>query len=384
MHTYHLLIILTSVVTTSTMTMEDYQLDLAHIKRLQRKYIGKHGWTVKTDKNGKYSVCIDCSDGQGEFYAKTQVIREFKEYQNTQFLLQLDTTNKSIISDDNDVHIIDMQTGEAQETLSGHTDLVHCCAHTDYRHILVTGSNDTTIKLWNIKNNQCMRTLHSHKHYVTNVASKGNTITSTDREPCLKLWDMSSAKTFHTKLFIDKSNEHHMPTSLMMHNNLIYVGLTKGIITIIDPRSTISVYEGTTHAGPVECLTPCTNNNDVFYSGSSDQTVKQWDLRRPNAPTKILHKKNNPDNQKYSIQNVYEDHNGKKIFSSDKNRIYIWDVSTEEPKIVTTKKFDHAIYPNCMRMNNDETELYIGTKEGIKTLTPALSFEQLAALAEQK
>jgi WD40 repeat protein len=355
------------------MAMENYQLDLAHIKRLQRKYIGSHGWTMNTNDKNIETI---------------KVVREFKEYENSQFLLQQDNTDKSIISDGNDVHIINMQTGETQETLFGHTDLIHCGTTTDYRNILATGSNDKTIKLWNTKNGQCLQTLDDHTHYVTNIAAKGNTLFSADWEPCLKLWDIANGqctltKPFVTRSLIDNDYKPNKPMSLMIHNNLLYIGATTGKITTIDFRIPRVIQYWIAHAISVNCLTPGKNNHS-FYSGSSDQTIKQWDTRNLSAPTTTLHTKNNPDKANYHIQNVYEDQSGTKIFSSDKNTIYVWDISQEKPQLMRTKSFERHIIPNCMHMNNNETELYIGTKEGIKTLTPALNFEQLAALAEQK
>jgi len=366
MHTYHLLITFTSLVTAYTMTMENCQRDLAAIKTLQRQYVGTYGWGA------------DTGDQKTE---KIKIARECADYKNTQFLVQQKySQNKYIISDGNDVHIMDMQTGTKEATLTGHTNLIQCCTNTDHRHIIATGSDDTTIKLWNTKNNACLQTLHEHEKSVTNIASEKNTLASIDCNGCFNLWNISSEKPFITRSLINDDNEPRKPLSLMMENNLIYVGFATGHIMIIDPRTTMTICAGTIHENAVVCLTPCQYNGHLFYSGSHDQTIKQWDLRNAGDPTKIIHHDNDQTIANYNIRNVYEDRKGKKIFSSDMDTVYVWDISGDEPTLMTTKNFDYYIIPNCIHMNDDETELYIGTAEGIKTLTPALDFDQLAAL----
>jgi WD40 repeat protein len=373
MHTYRLLITLTSLVTAYTMTMQNNNRDSAQrnlsvIKAMQRQYIGTHGWTIDT---GDQSI------------EKIKIVREFADYQNTQFLLPQNNKHKYIISNDNDAHIINMQTGAKEATFAGHTDLVLCCAKIDYRNTIATGSHDTTIKLWDTKDRQCLQTLHNHETDVTHIASQGDILSSTDSSPCLKLWAIEYGQCtqkipFNTMSLIDINNKPHTPMSLIMNNHNIVVGFNTGRITIMKPCAKKAICDWYAHKGSsVNCLMPCKSDRYVLYSGSCDQTIKQWDLRKMEAPTKTIHQNNNPDN-------VYEDQKGKKIFSSDMRTVYIWDISSNEPKLMTKKRFDCDIRPNCMQMNDDETELYIGTTEGIKTLTPALDFNQLEALVEQK
>lgn len=334
-------------------------------------FVGKHGWTMDTG-NGK--TCVYTT--HGDFKYKIRITRSLAL--EAMFLIkQKNEKDKYITSNGNDIHIITMQSG-TQTILSGHTDLVHCCTNTDHADIILSGSNSTVIRIWDTKANKCLETLHGHEKYVTHIASEKDIFLSADWTPLLKIWDLSSGKCQSTKS-IDSS-----PLSFMMNNSMTYIGLVDGKIIIIDPRCNKSTHEWTAHERPVSCLIPCKYNNTLIYSGSWDQTIKQWDLRNLSAYTKKLHKKHDVSDAIYNIQNLHEDHKGKKIFSSDLCGIQVWDVVGDKPKLITTIELDKRITSNCMEMNDDETELYIGTKDGIKTIASSFTFEELYELITQK
>ena len=61
----------------------------------------------------------------------------------------------------------------------------------DYKsiiHRLVTGSKDTTVRVWNIQTGACLRTLDGHTDSVTDVAYDGVTIISTSDDNTVRIW----------------------------------------------------------------------------------------------------------------------------------------------------------------------------------------------------
>jgi len=74
-----------------------------------------------------------------------------KSYQNNSLI----TTNKKI-------KIWDLRNGERVKNLDGHTDAVNCILFIDNNR-LATGSNDTTIKIYCLETNQCIKTLLGHR-----------------------------------------------------------------------------------------------------------------------------------------------------------------------------------------------------------------------------
>lgn len=68
-------------------------------------------------------------------------------------------------SDDNTVRIWDMATGQCLKILQGHTNVVESVAFSPSGQFIVSGSQDESIKLWNTYTGECLKTLRIPKPY---------------------------------------------------------------------------------------------------------------------------------------------------------------------------------------------------------------------------
>jgi len=71
---------------------------------------------------------------------------------------------------------------------------------------LASGSDDNTVKLWNVQTGNCVRTLEGHSHWVMSVAWSGDSLTlaSGSDDNTVKLWNMQSGEciaTFDHRLY---------------------------------------------------------------------------------------------------------------------------------------------------------------------------------------
>jgi len=73
---------------------------------------------------------------------------------------------------DNTIKLWDTKTGECIRTLNGHGKGVESVSY-DGMGLLASGSDDTTIKLWNVKTGECIRTLNGHGGWVYCVSFDG-------------------------------------------------------------------------------------------------------------------------------------------------------------------------------------------------------------------
>ncbi|CAF0861035.1 unnamed protein product [Brachionus calyciflorus] len=83
--------------------------------------------------------------------------------------------------------------------LIGHTDVINCLCIVDKDHIL-SGSNDTTIKLWNILTLKCVREFNGHFDFVNclELFSTGKMFFSGSDDTTIKLWDIESGECLKT------------------------------------------------------------------------------------------------------------------------------------------------------------------------------------------
>ena len=58
-------------------------------------------------------------------------------------------------SEDETLKIWDVETGECKQTLNGHTNRVNCCAVSRLGKWVLSGSFDKTLKIWDVETGAC-------------------------------------------------------------------------------------------------------------------------------------------------------------------------------------------------------------------------------------
>ncbi|GFU80709.1 lissencephaly-1 homolog [Trichonephila clavipes] len=104
-------------------------------------------------------------------------------------------------SEDATIKVWDYETGEYEKTLKGHTDSVQDIAFDHSGKWLVSCSADMTVKLWDFTLFECVRTMRGHDHNVSSVTflPSGDHIVSSSRDKTMKMWEVSTGycvKTF--------------------------------------------------------------------------------------------------------------------------------------------------------------------------------------------
>lgn len=102
-------------------------------------------------------------------------------------------------SEDNSVKVWDADSGNYERTLVGHTDTVEWCAFNASGTTLATSSKDMTIRLWDFGSEndgtfQTVKTLLGHDHTVSCVTftKDGDTLYSASRDKTIKQWEVQS------------------------------------------------------------------------------------------------------------------------------------------------------------------------------------------------
>src|ERR687886_1053720 len=211
--------------------------------------------------------------------------------------------------------------GALLRTLTGHTDAVQAVVVTPDSRRVISGSNDTTIKVWNWTTGEELFTLTGHTKAVKAVAvtPDGQLLISGSSDKTLKVWNLSTGEALFT---------------LTGH-----LGKIQAIAVTPDSQRVISAADDTTlkvwnlstgeelfslsgHLDSVQAIALTPDSKRVI-SGSDDTTVKVWHLKakKKERLTLIAHTE--------SIQAIAVSPNGKLVISgSNDTTLKVWHLKT--------------------------------------------------------
>lgn len=121
-------------------------------------------------------------------------------------------------SEDATIKIWDFETGDYERTLKGHTDSVQDISFDHTGKLLglwilvlnfifiywliafpVSCSADMSVKLWDFTSYECVKTLHGHDHNVSSVCflPSGDAVFSSSRDRTIKMWEVATGYVFY-------------------------------------------------------------------------------------------------------------------------------------------------------------------------------------------
>jgi len=107
-------------------------------------------------------------------------------------------------SDDTTVKLWEARSGRLLRTLEGHQDLVLSVAFHPQGETLASGSKDSTVKLWEARSGKLLRTLGGHTERVDTIvfSPDGRLLASKSGDHTIRLW---SCETWETVAVIPES-----------------------------------------------------------------------------------------------------------------------------------------------------------------------------------
>ena len=90
----------------------------------------------------------------------------------------------------------DKQKTYLLQTCDEHESSVNCMEISDDKSVIVTGSDDTNIRLWSTQSDfiECIGLLEGHKDYITSLFIEGNYVMSSSADKTIRKWDMSTCE----------------------------------------------------------------------------------------------------------------------------------------------------------------------------------------------
>ena len=196
-----------------------------------------------------------------------KIIRTFNEHSGSIYALCISSDGQTLVSGSRDttikiwhLHTITTYNSNSTnrligdgliDTFTGHSDSINAVAISKNGQIIISGSEDNTIKLWELNTGECLATLEGHEAGIRaiTISPDGQLLVSGSADNTIKLWQMPSVE-----------NEPICP----------------------DP-----IYTLTGHSDDVKCLA-ISHDGQILASGSQDKTIKLWNLETGELKTTLV------------------------------------------------------------------------------------------------
>lgn len=240
-----------------------------------------------------------------------------------------------------------------------HFDWINDIQLVNQNQNLVSCSSDLSIKIIDLKTNQYNKFTNNHTDYIRKLSYdshfNANIMISGGLDGKINIWDLNSLQSLQTiHNFTDINFSLSSIYSLANFENIIATGGPSHTIHLFDKRSlsTPFIRKLIGHLDNIRCLLM---NDRYVLSGSSDSSIKLWDLRT----FKVF---KNFDIHDYPIWALTSDkHDFSTFYSGDRSgRIVKTDISY-------LSSSDHISIPEFDSFNNNDLEV-VNEKIGISTI----------------
>jgi WD40 repeat protein len=261
-------------------------------------------------------------------------------------------------SDDKTVKIWDLETGNCRATLEGHTNQVWTVAITSDGKKILSGSWDGTIRVWDVDDGKAITSWKENDNFVLSIValSDGRRCVSSYSAPSLKIWDFTTQQCLAT--FVG----HTGPVNS--------VALTRD-----EKRAVSSSYDKTLRVWSLEtheCLATLEGHSDLVnsvqitpdgrhaVSGSDDETIKVWNLETGVCVGTL-------EGHKASVQSVALSPNGNILASTGftDSTVRLWDWTSGVCLEIIQVQESNS--PVCVAFSPEGSRLVVGTTFGVIT-----------------
>jgi len=207
-------------------------------------------------------------------------------------------------------------------TFHGHTDWIRSVVFSPSGNTIASGSEDQTVRLWNVETGECLGILkgHSSRIYAVAFSPDERTLASGSDDHTVRLWDV---KTKECQGILRGHKGMVYSVAFSPSGDLVASSSGDQTIRLWDTQvgECIRTLYGHTNRVRSVGFSP---DGDMIASGSGDQTIRLWQVDT-GACIGILHGHTN------WIWSVVFTVDGSKIISgSDDQTIRIWDIRTTE------------------------------------------------------
>lgn len=261
-------------------------------------------------------------------------------------------------SNDKTIKVWEMNAGKLIKTLIGHNGSAIAVAISPNGELLASGSGDNTIKVWHLKAGKLLFTLRGHTGWVNAVAfsPKGNLLASGGADKTIALWNLDTQELVNT--FYGHTSTVRS-VAISPQGNMLVSGGNDNMIKIRNLLTGELLHTLTEHTGSV-CSVAISCDGNILASGSNDTTLRLWNL----GTGKLMHTLSDHSS---GVTSVSISQNNTIASSSDDGTIKIW--SLEKARVIHTippEKTTHGYegYMLCSAIGPEGDKIVTGFDEG--------------------
>jgi len=194
-------------------------------------------------------------------------------------LMGIMVDNEQQPTEDNRFFILlwEVPDGKLHFILKGHTDNINALAFTPNGHMLASGSDDGTIRLWDASTGTEMLSLSSEKIQKLAFSENRKMLAGVSKDGTIHLWDIATGKQLSS---LKGQKEYCSVLAFSIDSKMLASGSRDGAIHLWDiaTGNKLSTLKG--HTDWVNSLT-FSSDGKTLASGSSDGTVFLWNVTTP-------------------------------------------------------------------------------------------------------
>jgi F-box and WD-40 domain protein MET30 len=177
-------------------------------------------------------------------------IKSFRGHDNGVTCLQFDDNILVTGSYDSTIKIWNIESGQEIRTLRGHRSGIRALQFDDTK--LVTGSLDNTIKIWNWQTGECVSTLRCHTEGVITVNFEGAYLVSGSIDKTVKIFNFDTRQTYTLRGHHDWVNHVRIDVA----SRTVFSASDDCTVKLwdLDTKTCIKTFEG--HVGQVQQVLP--------------------------------------------------------------------------------------------------------------------------------
>jgi len=225
-------------------------------------------------------------------------------------------------SEDRTLKIWDLRTGQLLRSLAGHQAGINAVAMSPDKRWALSASGDRTLKLWEVESGRILHTFGGHAYGVTSAAISfdGRHAISGSLDRTLRCWDLRTGGLLHT--FVGHE-DGVAAVAITADGRKVCSGSRDRTVKVWDLQTGRLLLTFAGHEEMV-CAVALSPDGRRALSGSNDRTVKVWDLETGQLLRTFA-------GHKDGVTAVAISHDGRRALSGSFDRtLRFWDLQTGE------------------------------------------------------